>query len=132
MTSKHTPEPWHIGAMESGQVAIDAANGSEITGWLDPDDARRIVACVNACAGLDTEYLETVGLPEFAGKQLCADMVQRELDAVIAQRDQLLAALGSLMPVAKDWCDYRGNPQSLEEKMVAARAAIAKATGGAE
>lgn len=87
MTSKHTPGPWHIGAMESGQAAIDAANGSEVTGWLDPDDARRIVACVNACAGLDTEYLEAVGLPEFAGKQLCADMVQQELDAVIAQRD---------------------------------------------
>ncbi|HEX5362379.1 MAG TPA: hypothetical protein VFW49_15035 [Fluviicoccus sp.] len=52
-------------------------------------DARRIVACVNACEGISTEYLETTGLPEFAGKTLCADMVQAELDAMTKQRDQL-------------------------------------------
>lgn len=91
---KHTPEPWRadipswrfIRAKDGNLIAMCESNKGEANG-------RRIVACINACAGLATEYLEAVGLPEFAGKQLCADMVQQELDAVTAQRDRLRAAL---------------------------------------
>lgn len=75
----HTKTPWKIGAMESGQVAIDGANGEEVTGWMQPEDARRIVACVNACDGLDTEKLEAQNAE---GKPLW-QFVQE----VIAQRD---------------------------------------------
>ena len=64
---------------------------------LNNMDARRIVAAVNACAGLTTDYIETVGLPEFVGKTLCSDVVQQELDRVTAQRDQLLAALEAII-----------------------------------
>lgn len=91
MTQQHTPEPWE--QFES-IVYMGMHGGFDLAGCPLPEaNARRIVACVNACAGLDTEYLETVGLPEFVGKQLCADMVQQELDAVTAQRDQLREAL---------------------------------------
>lgn len=102
--SKHTQEPWvlfEVGdrvkhfcpASEKEKTSIltvTLEDGTAFGAVYSEDDARRIVACVNACAGLDTEYLESVGLPEFAGKQLCADMVQQELDIVIAQRDVLI------------------------------------------
>ena len=80
-----------------GYDHIDTENGETVAYDLEAEHARRIVACVNACAGMPTEYLEKVGLPEFAGKTLCADMAQQELDRVTAQRDQLLAALEAIM-----------------------------------
>lgn len=40
---KHTPAPWRIGAMECGMVAIDGANGEEVTGFVSPEDGALIV-----------------------------------------------------------------------------------------
>ena len=70
MTSeaKHTPEPWelhqHLGPRDpyfqllngSWDIAHSkfSANGSEV----DEANGRRIVACVNACAGIPTEQLQ--------------------------------------------------------------------------
>jgi hypothetical protein len=86
---KHTPEPWTTDAACGFPRDVHDAEGMLIAHCSSEFAARRVVAAVNACTGLDTEYLETVGLPEFAGKQLCADMVQQELDAIIAERDML-------------------------------------------
>ena len=111
---QHTSEPWRIEpATKKDNWRIVGANNqvvSTFSGNMDMDNALRIVAAVNACAGLDTEYLETVGLPEFAGKQLCASTVQQELDAVKAQRDQLRAVLNELCKLTKSgpvpcWAD---------------------------
>jgi hypothetical protein len=41
---KHTPGPWKIGAYESGQMAVDGANGEEVTGFISPEDACLIAA----------------------------------------------------------------------------------------
>ena len=74
---QHTPEPWdfkqlmltdpktpyHVYAISGGGWS-GGRTLAETDDWLDrPDgnaeaDARRIVACVNACAGLDTAKLE--------------------------------------------------------------------------
>lgn len=43
--AKHTPGPWVIGAIESGQFAVDGADGQDVTGWLNSEaDARLISA----------------------------------------------------------------------------------------
>ena len=42
--SDFTPGPWRIGAIESGMVAIDGANGEEVTGFVSPEDGRLIAA----------------------------------------------------------------------------------------
>ena len=42
--SDFTPRPWRIGAIESGMVAIDGANGEEVTGFVFPEDGRLIAA----------------------------------------------------------------------------------------
>ncbi len=65
--SEHSPEPWAVKETIKGEecfVGVDA-NGK----WLesDPYDGvseenwRRIVACVNACKGIPTEWLEKYG-----------------------------------------------------------------------
>lgn len=77
MTATHAPEPWHVS--RAGQPVgnywadeapgIAGANGRAVAEISDADDsradylnatARRIVACVNACAGIETEALERV------------------------------------------------------------------------
>ena len=47
-----TPTPWRIGAIESGMVAIDGANGEEITGFVSPEDGRLIAAAPDLLAAL--------------------------------------------------------------------------------
>ena len=47
-----TPTPWRIGAIESGMVAIDGANGEEVTGFVSPEDGRLIAAAPDLLAAL--------------------------------------------------------------------------------
>lgn len=61
-TMKHTKEPWVIAdddvfveVMAGGKTVLPAIRKAEAA-----EDFRRIVACVNACEGLDTELLETI------------------------------------------------------------------------
>lgn len=63
MTQQHTPEPWHAvpGANLTLLAVGDAASITrerQLGGVLSAADARRIVACINACAGIPTEELE--------------------------------------------------------------------------
>lgn len=82
--SNHTPEPWNgkrIGIAVHYFESIDA----EITFTGKSDEAmanaRRIVACVNACRGLGTDELEQHGLVSAVGY---------ELIELTKQRDELL------------------------------------------
>ncbi len=50
--SKHTPGPWKIGALESGQAAVDGADGSEVTGFISIPDAHLIAAAPDLLAVL--------------------------------------------------------------------------------
>jgi hypothetical protein len=65
----HTKEPWEYVTRCPGkccwnlkQIGAEDLNGFEMINYpeLSKDDARRIVACVNACAGLTTENLENI------------------------------------------------------------------------
>ncbi len=78
-------EPLRIGAMESGMVCIDDADGKEIAGWFEPDDARRIIACVNACEGIPTPQLEC--------DSAAFILLLNSRNSLEQQRDELLAAL---------------------------------------
>lgn len=70
-----TSESWKC----HGSVVLIPNGGFDVRNCPDPESlARRIVACVNACAGVSTEALEKQG-----GKAIHA----------MAQRDYLLAAL---------------------------------------
>ena len=85
MEQKHTPEPWRVvGYSEIVAKTGDAQYAGVASVLHNENDARRIVACVNACRGLSTDELERFGLASAFGTELI------ELEK---QRDQLLAAL---------------------------------------
>ena len=59
MTTKHKKGPWRIGAMESGRVAIDSADGQEVTGFIDPEDAPLILSAPDLLEALKWMVLRT-------------------------------------------------------------------------
>lgn len=121
MSAKHTQGPLVLGqhgAIRGGPM-VRFINGSAHeqlamttgTSWMEPGEhlanARRLVACWNACEGLHTESLER-GAP-------LADQIVDALN----QRDELLAAL-------KQCREMVGHP----DNVALIEAAIAKAEGG--
>lgn len=125
MTRQHTPEPWTVS--EKTLVRLDCAylirpvneTNYEYGATLaatSQQDARRIVACVNACRGLPTDELEQKGLVAAVGTQLL------ELEQ---QRDELLAALEGML----QWVAH-APPDDLSY-LERAHAAIKKVKGGA-
>lgn len=115
----HAKNPWQIfdNKMWSteGYVSILAADGLPIIDAAEIEDARRIVACVNACEGVPTEKLESGGVgsclqvmreqeAEIERLKLTPPDKREDLRCVISdlcaqvreaerQRDELLAAL---------------------------------------
>jgi hypothetical protein len=95
--SEYTREPWIVNEDAVGDVFISGADDKWICEIGNPDcdggmeDARRIVACVNACAGIDTETLET------RIKYTFTDIEKRnkELEAQLAERDTEIERLRS-------------------------------------
>ena len=92
---EHTKEPWNVDDIE-----IIGADDKEIAQMYmysshkkHESNARRIVACVNACAGIPTEHLEVgpLALATFP---------------VIKQRDELLSVLKELQQSTAYWSDY--------------------------
>ena len=93
--SKHTQEPWKVQHPHAGQRGWEIADSSglnQISQDVTEANARRIVACVNACAGLPTEQLESSPLGG----------VLNGVAGLIAQRDELLAALEGVLAVVGD------------------------------
>ncbi len=110
MTAKHTPAPWVVntaGSAKKGEpfriteIYVYAPNTQDDTAIcadvIDPvtqapseANARRIVACVNACEGIPTARLE-------AGS---ADVLAYSME-LHKQRDELLEALKNLVGLAK-------------------------------
>ncbi len=126
--TQHTKEPWHVGSQNDALYILDAAPAAsndfpnhdadreviaKIFGSYPVSDAnaRRIVACVNACKGIKTESLEMEVL-SWITDETGQSLLQRE-------RDELLAALKAFVRYADD-C----NDDSME--LDRARAALAK------
>jgi hypothetical protein len=125
---KHTREPWAIHPNAAATI-MSSRNYDEIVHLgLDADnlgrfenehDARRAVACVNACAGFTTEAIE---------KQIEAGSgiiraFQVERDALKKQRDELLATLKKC-DEAMEYMSEHVVPLTLPERV---KEAIAKA-----
>ncbi|WP_273763560.1 hypothetical protein [Aeromonas hydrophila] len=121
---KFTQGPWKL--FRNDQSVGDARGYAVCDVWPRGDDgmaseegkanARRIVACVNACRGLPTDELEQKGLVAAVGTELL------ELDQL---RNELLAALEHLHHNAKASGAEMGLALDVAEE------AIAKAKSGA-
>lgn len=128
--SKHTPEPWvlfEVGDRFKHQCPASSDKHSILTVASEDDmhfgavykdeDARRIVACVNAFAGIDIEHIECMPTDV---KTLAQAFVQMTL-----QRDELLQALIHLHHNAK------ASGAEMGLALDVAKDAIAKVKGGA-
>lgn len=86
---EHSKTPWRIEpATKKDNWRIIAANNqvvSTFSGNMDMDNARRIVACVNACAGLDTAFLENITM-------LCGEYVAPKHGDSVATLGRLVKA----------------------------------------
>ncbi|MCD1654735.1 hypothetical protein K7J14_08450 [Treponema zuelzerae] len=110
-TIEHTQEPWRVEEIGDRRnfLTIAKENESILTvveecghgfgAFYKPDDALRVVACVNACRGISQEILED---PEY--------LIKKELDSIDeqfsmrkkseAERDELKKALFALEEAA--------------------------------
>ena len=110
MTSEHTKEPWYADeqSYDSSNFYIRGSdkNGKRLTfgkgaiahlprSTIMPTEAnaRRIVACVNACQGISTEELEAYKRVDFLSDGLKALTYKQQRDELLAATEQALEAL---------------------------------------
>jgi hypothetical protein len=70
----HSPEPWlisaygrHLGGRPWTVLSHPTGGAQVVAGCETEKDAKRIVACVNACKEISTDALESVGKPMDGG-----------------------------------------------------------------
>lgn len=129
---------WHIA--ECGNPNFTLVESGEEFSLAQKEreaNARRIVACVNACAGISTEILESPSWKIAMQSSLsmwqsyCEKKMQ--LEDAIEQRDELLAALQTFVDEheectdAADWMAFMCSTEALH----VAEEAIASVKGGA-
>jgi hypothetical protein len=130
---KHTPEPWQAESLAiyadiNGHKTMIGHLGVSSESWVEGDtcdaNARRIVACVNACAAIATERLEAC---DQSDAKAMVDLMLKWKD----QRDELLAAAKELMAAQAhyDELDAPGSARlsRLEGARESLNVAIAKA-----
>jgi hypothetical protein len=103
--SGHTKEPWaifgafnHIMGIEYEEAQRRGVPHAQWTHNCSEEDARRIVACVNALQGVPTDWLEKaadLGINDVTTGNLFSARLKLQ-----QQRDKLLAALKALIPLA--------------------------------
>ena len=136
--SEHTKEPWAVRIDEKQWSDTDdiyivgnptgEAGGTRnlarmIESWEQPiPNANRIVACVNACAGISTDDLER--LP------LISDRAFVMMEGIAKQRDELLAelkqALHWLIAYTEPWLSGGAHYEAFKRDKERIVAAIAK------
>lgn len=102
--SAHTPEPWHTESQCPGECCwhlfsgpiYGAGDGGECISSpeMSQADAARIVACVNACAGMGDPAAEIARLHSAVAE------LSHESVTFQGQRDALAAALRDVLPLA--------------------------------
>ncbi len=95
--SEHTKEPWTtsgsgIRMIIRGDDLMIVAVRHRVNADIHEANFRRIVACVNACAGLSTDDLEDSSMTIL---EHMLDQYGERLTALTTQRDDLLATLKS-------------------------------------
>lgn len=114
----YTPEPWVLDGDDitaehlDGTIIAQTCGGNYFCEINKKANARRIIACVNALAGVSTETLEIL-IAQGNGKYaLNVEATQAKVKKLEAQRDELLEAIeryingylnGNPMPILIDF-----------------------------
>ena len=129
--SDHTPEPWQAyegnggWCIEAGSKLVYIARvfaGINSSRFNDEEkaNARRVVACVDACAGYDTVALEAAGLGYF-------HKAVTEMVAAIKLKDEALEQLTPLVHACKDITDPETTVPALITALSDAQQALVRA-----
>ena len=95
----HTQEPWKQHTWHDGY--IDGEDGRTIAHAVTTHDAARIVACVNACAGIPT-----AALPESV--QMSLSSLEARQMQLVSERDELEAEIARLREAATTDGAFKG------------------------
>lgn len=141
---KHTKEPWKVEKelnSRSGEwlISMDAGDKgrgiaiaeTRVGSGCEEENAKRIVACVNACKGLETDGLGQL-----------ATAVNKRYNDMKSQRDDLLCALKQAREYLSEIRECAGKSEKMFEfsdirtyarrKSIALMAVIEDVEGGAE
>lgn len=103
MEQKHTPEPWHVGPFYKTDIMSSHGHVGCAGSLQSPQgitNAHRIVACVNACQGIDdpAKFVEAVReLDNYAG---IVATVLEDVPTILREAGREQSAL-----VAAQWLD---------------------------
>lgn len=128
---EHKKEPWS--EPEYDNCEVRGSEWWEIPGvgrTYTEEDARRIVACVNACTGFKTEELEKIAQSDDGLRTYSHETVR----AIAEQRGELLSALKDVCEMyvfAARLANRDGAEFDTAEDLRDARKAIAKSEGRA-
>lgn len=136
----HSKEPWSLWFPE-GQTEViierrlSESDGDSVATVYSQADARRIVACVNACVGLDTDYLlgtfdgQSVDIKFMLDLQAFTiaekDRQTERLQAKINRLSVALNGLVAIMDASGDWPESSDEKAALSAAAKIARQAIA-------
>jgi len=126
MNTTHTPEPWHTFAFEvyneNEQIIADCGLSED---YWEKDgcqaNAARIVACVNACAGMEDPAARISQMAYEADKaKEERNKAEAQRDDLIKQRVDLIIQRAALLEAIKSHVDLYNaglltDPQKLEE-----------------
>ena len=113
----HTPEPWAVSDSPYGAIISTASRelrqswcvstedtGRKYSAEIAVANARRIVACVNACAGIETTVLEKENVVSYHKKARAERDTYRELCGELLEilKDSHLIREGEYRKAAKD------------------------------
>ncbi|TNI35693.1 hypothetical protein [Aeromonas veronii] len=146
MSMKHTQEPWCI--PPGDLIFVSKVGGRGYVAKMMPLDAprdrkglptdtsdemcanaRRIVACVNACRGLSNDELEQKGIVTSISARFLA--AERSRDELLAALEVSLAAMEHMGNVLNEMDAVTEEDEVHYAAFEQARTAIAKAKGGA-
>ena len=122
--NKHTPEPWQvfeddpraIVTKENPMLSLLSVGEDGLAIMYEEADARRIVACVNACEGISTEYLEKFSATTF-----------NDFKRMKEQRDELLTIVKGFHRKLETYRNVYSGDKELRRLLDECEAAIAKA-----
>lgn len=120
--------PWR--ADDEDPVYVEDSNGIHIASFQSEEAARRAIACVNACDGIDTELLEETKCWAEAGIE-SATILRNQSNNLLAALERLSSAALSRDSTIGDQCRLIEVRAELAAANKQAMEAIAIAKGGA-
>ena len=127
---QHSQTPWAAKINDGYPEVVDAkgefVGGTFNENYKDGPNAARIVACVNACEGVDAEDLTHGCYQKLVDKHVEVCFAKQDAEA---KRDELLAALREMVAIAELTVGWMPQQPNADGPLIKARAAIAKAEG---